>query len=83
MEKMSRAQNLMKAISEIGYYGQHNQYSTQEYSQDAGEYLKPFSALQLPDYAGKDPQQNATSFQQQGNFYDWERKKYGASNKVR
>ncbi len=46
---MSKAVDLIKKISEIGYYGQHNDYSTQPYDQDAAEYMRPFADLQLPD----------------------------------
>ncbi len=49
---MSKAVDLIKKISEIGYYGQYNDYSTQPYDQDHAEYMKPFSDLQLPDKPG-------------------------------
>ena len=49
---MSKALELMKKISEIGYYGLHNDYSTQPYDNDTEEYMKPFADLQLPDKAG-------------------------------
>ena len=49
---MSKALELMKKISEIGYYGQHNDYSTEPYDQDAAEYMAPFADVQLPDKDG-------------------------------
>ena len=64
MMEMSRAQRLMKGISEIGFYGQHNDYSTKQYDQDAGEYFKPFSDIQLPDHSGEVG--SATTNQQTG-----------------
>ena len=50
---MSRATELVKRISEIGYYGQHDDYGTQGYDQDAAEYRAPFADLQLPDKSGQ------------------------------
>jgi hypothetical protein len=49
---MSKALELIKKIDEIGYYGMKNDYSTKGYDQDTGEYLGPFSDLQLPDKDG-------------------------------
>jgi len=58
---MSKALDLIKKIEEIGYYGQHNDYSTKAYDQDAAEYMAPFADVQLPDKSGGLP---ATSNQQ-------------------
>lgn len=49
---MSKAIELMQRIEKMGevsYLGQHNDYSTAPYDQDAAEYMKPFADLQLPD----------------------------------
>jgi hypothetical protein len=46
---MTRASRLIAKLDEIGYYGQHNDYSDKEYDQDAGEYMAPFKDVQLPD----------------------------------
>ena len=60
---MSRAIDLMNKISEIGYYGQYNDYSEQPYDQDHAEYMKPFADVQLPD---KNDGQNGMYNQQLG-----------------
>lgn len=49
---MSKAIELLKKIEEIGYYGQHNDYSDKAYDRDTAEYHAPFSDLQLPDKDG-------------------------------
>lgn len=52
---MSKAMKLIEKInriSEIGYYGQHDYYGTEQYDNDAAEYMKPFGDVQLPDKSG-------------------------------
>lgn len=49
---MSKAIELIQRIQEIGYYGQHNDYSDKEYDRDTAEYHAPFKDLQLPDKDG-------------------------------
>ena len=49
---MSKALELLKKIEEIGYYGQHDDYGTKAYDNDAAEYRAPFADLQLPDKSG-------------------------------
>lgn len=51
---MSKAIDLIGKISELGYYGQHNDYSEKPYDQDAGEFMRPFADLQLPDQVKTD-----------------------------
>lgn len=47
---MSRAEELINRISEIGYYGQHDDYGNKaDKDQDAKEYMAPFDDLELPD----------------------------------
>ena len=50
---MSKAIELINKISEIGYYGLHNDYSTRGYDQDAAELMGPMADLQLPDKPGQ------------------------------
>jgi hypothetical protein len=52
---MSRAIQLIEKIthlSEIAYLGDHDEYGTKPYDQDAAEYRAPFADLQLPDKSG-------------------------------
>lgn len=49
---MSKALALIQKIEEIGYYGQHDDYGTKAYDDDAAEYRAPFADLQLPDKSG-------------------------------
>lgn len=45
----SKAVDLIKRVNELAYLGLHNQYSEAPYDTDAGEFMAPFSDLQLPD----------------------------------
>jgi hypothetical protein len=51
---MSKAIDLIQKIQELAYLGQHNDYSTQPYDNDAAEFMKPFADLQLPDQVKTD-----------------------------
>lgn len=73
MVRGNKAQKMIRSLHEIAYLGGYNAYSTQPYSQDAAAYMEPFQVVQLPDYAGDDPDE-ATTYQQTGDFDDWQRR---------
>ncbi len=58
---MGKALDLIKKVNELGYYGQHNQYSETPYDQDAADVMDPMADLQLPDKPGE-PDTQQTRF---------------------
>lgn len=69
---MSRALKVLEQLSEIGYYGQHDDYGNKPSGQDAEEYMKPFADLKLPDNSGGDgknhpPKQKKNKSEKPGN----------------
>jgi len=46
---MSKAASIINQLSEIGYYGQHDDYGTKAGTQDANAYKEPFKDVELPD----------------------------------
>lgn len=61
MEKiMSKATEVIEQLSEIGYYGQHDDYGQKASTQDAGEYMAPFADLKLPDNSKGDSKDRQT-----------------------
>lgn len=57
---MSKAVKIIDQLSEIGYYGQHDDYGTKAPTQDAGEYMAPFADLKLPDNSKGDSKDRQT-----------------------